>query len=36
VMIVDFNKATCATKVKIGLAPTFWIHFVIDICTFGN
>jgi hypothetical protein len=36
VMIVDFNKAACATKVKIGRAPTFWIHFVIDICTFGN
>jgi hypothetical protein len=36
VMIVDFNKAACATKVKIGPAPTFWIHFVIDICTFEN
>ena len=35
-IIVDFNKAACATKVKIGCAPTFWIHFVIDICTFGN
>jgi hypothetical protein len=34
VMIVDFNKAACATKMKIGPAPTFWIHFFI--CTFGN
>jgi hypothetical protein len=35
-MIVDFNKAPCTTKMKIGPAPTFWIHFVIDICIFGN
>jgi hypothetical protein len=36
VMIVDFNKAACATEVNIGPAPTFWKFFAIDICTFRN
>jgi hypothetical protein len=36
VMIVDFNKGACATEVNIGPAPTYWNHYVFDICTFGN
>ena len=31
VMIVDFNKGACATKVNIGLTPACWNHYVYDM-----
>jgi hypothetical protein len=33
-MIMDNNKAACATKVNVGHVPAYQNHFVDNICTF--